>query len=159
MKIFFRFWDNCLITILISKLSFIFSPIFLPNTPGKLKNQKMVSIVSRTGRQFQRYNQGCRQVVGWVSTFSLFFLSFCFLGFFFFFFLFSFLGNCGFDLDTSRWVFVKWIDIFYFEIFFQLGHFWWFWWDFLFSFMEKFSSRKWRRIKESLKPFLLPFFH
>lgn len=99
MKIFFRFWDNCLITILISKLSFIFSPIFLPNTPGKLKNQKMVSIVSRTGRQFQRYNQGCRQVVGWVSTFSLFFLSFCFWGIFFFFFLFSFLGNCGFDLD------------------------------------------------------------
>ncbi|KAJ9676742.1 hypothetical protein PVL29_021984 [Vitis rotundifolia] len=64
MKIFFRFWGNGLITILISKLSFIFSPIFVPNTPGKLENQKMISIVSRTGRQFQRYNQGCRQVVG-----------------------------------------------------------------------------------------------
>lgn len=75
MKIFFRFCDNCLRAILISKLSFIFSPIFLPDIPGNLKNPKMVSIVSRTGRQFQRYNHGCRQVVGWVSTFSLFFIS------------------------------------------------------------------------------------
>lgn len=83
MKLFLRFWDNCLLSILMSKLSFILSPIFLPNSPGNLKNQNMVSIVARTGRQFQRYNQGCRQVVGWVSSFS----------FSFFLFLFAFWGN------------------------------------------------------------------
>ena len=87
MKIFFRFSGNSIFAILISKLSFIFSPFFLPNTPGILKTQKMVSIVARTGRQFQRYNQGCRQVVGWVSSFSLFL----------YFFLFSPFGGISFS--------------------------------------------------------------
>ena len=33
----------------------------------------MAAIASRTGRQFQRYNkQGCRQVVGYASSFFLF---------------------------------------------------------------------------------------
>jgi len=66
------------LTNLTNFLNFLFP--FLIKIPSKslpVQIETMVSLVSRTGRNLQRYEKGCRLVVGWVS-FSFLFSPFLF---------------------------------------------------------------------------------